>query len=130
MVGERIRKEPVGDVEKWRNMGKVWEKLEKGGIAKYITKLHGFDLDVTNSLVNSWKEGKVKVNGVSFQVTEEVVVAVSEISMEGFKFFRDKKFSMNVMKDFVKSSKEKKNLVKCKMYYDSESIKKLWRYVL
>ena len=28
MVGERCRKEPVGDFEKWRSREKVWEKLE------------------------------------------------------------------------------------------------------
>ena len=43
MVGERCRKESVGEVEKWRSRGKVWDKLEKGGIARYIAKLHGFD---------------------------------------------------------------------------------------
>ena len=66
MVGEHIRKEPMGEVEKWKNRGKVWEQLEKGGIAKYIAKIHGFDPDVTNNMVNLWKEGKVKVNGVYF----------------------------------------------------------------
>ena len=79
MVGECSRKKHVGEVDKWKNRGKVWEKLEKGGIANYIAKLHGFDLDVTNSMVNSWKDGKVKVNGVSFQITEEVIAIVSEI---------------------------------------------------
>ena len=31
MVGERCRKEPAGDFEKWRSREKVWEKLEEGG---------------------------------------------------------------------------------------------------
>ena len=53
MVGEHSRKEPVGEVEKWKNKGKVWEKLEKEGIANYIAKLHGFDPNVTNSMVSS-----------------------------------------------------------------------------
>ena len=66
MVGERCRKEPVGEAKKQRSRGKFWDKLEKGGIAKYIAKLHGFDLEVTNNMVNSWKDGKVKVNDVSF----------------------------------------------------------------
>ena len=43
MVGEMCRKETVGDMEKWRSRDKVWEKLEQGGIARYIMKLHGFD---------------------------------------------------------------------------------------
>ena len=64
MVGEKSRKEPIGEVEKWKQRAKVWEKLENGGIANYIAKLHGFDLVVTNSMVNSWKDGRVKVNGV------------------------------------------------------------------
>ena len=46
MVGECIRKEPVGEVDKWKSMDKVWEQLEKGGIAKYIAKLYGYDLEV------------------------------------------------------------------------------------
>ena len=28
MVGERCRKELVGDIEKWRSKEKVWKKLE------------------------------------------------------------------------------------------------------
>ena len=66
MVVEQSRKEPVGEVKKWKQRAKVWENLEKGGIENYIAKLHGFDLDFTNSMVTSWKDGKVKVNGVSF----------------------------------------------------------------
>ena len=88
-------------MEKWKSRDKVWEKLEKGGIAKYIAKIHNFDLEVTNRMVKTWKEGKVKVNSVYFQVTKDVIVAVSEILAEGFKFFRDKKLSMNMVNDFV-----------------------------
>ena len=32
VVGERCRKESVGDFEKWRSREKVWEKLEEGGV--------------------------------------------------------------------------------------------------
>ena len=66
IVGEKSRKEPVGEVEKWKQREKIWEKLEKGGIENYIAKLHGFDLMITNNMVNSWKDGRVKVNGVLF----------------------------------------------------------------
>lgn len=51
MVGERSRKELVGEAEKWKEREKVWEQLEKGGIASYIEKIHGFDPEVTNSMV-------------------------------------------------------------------------------
>ena len=66
MVGERFIKELVGEIEKWRSKEKVWEKLEQGGVTRYFMKLHGFDQEVTNSMVGSWKDGRVKVNRVSF----------------------------------------------------------------
>ena len=50
---------------------------------------------------------------VSYQVTVEVIVHFTEIPDEGLKFYRDKKVSMNVVKDFTKNMKEKKELVKC-----------------
>ena len=36
----------------------------------------------------------------------------------------------NAVKDFVKDKYERKKLIKVKIYYEMESIKKLWRYVL
>lgn len=125
MVGECSRKEPVGEVDKWRNKVKVWEILEKGGIANYIAKLHGFDLEVTNSMVHFWKDGKVKVNDFTFLVNEEVVSTISKILAKGLKIFRDKKISTNVVKDFVKSSEEMNDLVKYETFYEIDSIKKL-----
>lgn len=113
MVGEHSRKEPMREA--------VWEKLEKGGIENYIAKFHGFDPNVTNSMVNSWKDGRVKVNGVSFQITEEIIALVSKILVEGFKFYRDKKLLVNVVKDFAKKIEERNELVKYKMYYELDS---------
>ena len=130
MVGKRCRKEPVGDFEKWRSREKVWEKLEQGRITSYIMKLHGFDQEVTKSMVGSWKDGRVKVNEVYFQIMEEVIVTISEILIEGFKFFKDKKLSTNVVRDFVEDEKELKALRKIDTYYVLDSMKKWWRYVL
>ncbi len=39
-------------------------------------------------------------------------MAVTEIPIEGFKFFRDKKLSANAIRDFVESEKELKALKK------------------
>lgn len=50
---------------------------------------------------------------------------VTDIPMEGTKFFRDKKLSMSMVNDFIKSPEEKKELVKCETYYEIESIKRL-----
>ena len=130
MVGERCRKEPAGDFEKWRSREKVWEKLVEGGVTNFIMKLHGFDQEVTKSMVESWKDGRVKVNGVYFRIMEEVIAIVTEIPTEGFKFFRDKKLSANAVREFVESEKELKALWKIDTYYVPDSIKKRWRYVL
>ena len=58
MVGERSRKEPTGEVDKCKQRTKVWEKLKKGGITDFITKLHGYDPTITNLMVNyGWMVG-------------------------------------------------------------------------
>ena len=81
-------------------------------------------------MVGSWKDGKVKVNEVSFMITKEVIVTISEIPIEGFKFFRDKKLLANAVRDFVKDAKELKALKMIDTYYIPDTMKKLWRYVL
>lgn len=57
-------------------------------------------------------------------------MAVTEILMEGFKFFRDKNLSVNAVKDFVDNTKELNALNKSDTFYDLDSIMKIWRYVL
>ena len=65
MVGERSRKESVREVEKWRKRTKVWDRIEKVRITHYTKKLHGYDKEVTNIMVNFWKDSRVKIDGVS-----------------------------------------------------------------
>lgn len=36
MVGERIRREPWGETKSWKEKGKVWKKLQKGGITSFM----------------------------------------------------------------------------------------------
>ena len=98
------------DFNKWRSREKVWEKLVEGRVTNYIMKLHGFNQEVTKSMVESWKDDRVKVNGVFFFIMEEVIASITEIPIEGFKFFRDNKLLANVVRDFVESEKELKEL--------------------
>ena len=65
------------------------------------------------------------MDGMSYKVTMEVIVYFTEIADEELKFYREKMVSMNAVKDFAKNMEEKKELVKCKTYYEMESIKKL-----
>lgn len=64
---------------------------------------------ITNLMVNMWKDGRVKVDGVSFHVTMEVITHVTKIPCKGLKFYRDEKMSINVVKDFAKNIEEKRN---------------------
>ncbi len=80
---------------------------------------------VTKLMVNSWKDGKIKIDGVLFQVDVGVISHVMEIPNEGLNFYRDKKVSMNVVKDFAKNTEEKKQLVKTETYYEMDSMKNL-----
>ena len=57
-------------------------------------------------------------------------MTISEIMIEGFKFFRDKKLLANAVKDFVERDKELKEHRKIETYYVPDSMKKRWRYVL
>ena len=98
---------------------------KKGGITNYIAKLHGYDPLITNLMVNLWKDGRAKVDGVPYQVTMEIIVDVTEITDEGLKFYINKKVSTNAVKDFTKNTEKKKELVKRKTYYKMDSIKKL-----
>ena len=82
------------------------------------------DSEITNTMVNSWKDERVKVDGVSFQVTVDTIAHVTEILAEGLKFYRDKKVSANVVKNFAKNTEERKETVKSETYYDIYSIKK------
>lgn len=125
MTGERSKREPTGEIQKWKNKGKVWKELEKGGVTNFLGKLHAFDSEITNVMVNSWSNGKVKVNGVYFQITEEVIAEVTGLLMEGHKFFRDKKLSTNAIKDFARSTEEMNKLVKKETFFVTDTIKKL-----
>ncbi len=95
-----------------------------------MERLHGFDAGVTKIMVETWHNGKVKIDGVSHQITEGLIAEVTGFSQEGMSFCRDKKMSTNAINAFVKNDKEKRKLVKIDTYYDIESIKKLWGLVL
>lgn len=73
-------------------------------------------------MVISWKCGKFKIDRVDFWVDEGDITEVTSSPIGGIKFYRDKKFSLNVVKDFAKNSKEMKDLVKTRVYYELDSI--------
>ena len=78
----------------------------------FIEKLHGWDPKITNLMVKSWIYRKVKIDGIDFQVNEGVIAEVIDSPNQGIIFYRDKKISLNVVKEFAKDAKEMKELVK------------------
>ena len=44
-------------------------------------------------MVKSWNEGIVKIDGVDFMMTKDVIYIVTSIPILGKKFYRDKKIS-------------------------------------
>ena len=44
---------------------------------------------ITNLMVNSWKDGRVKIDELSHHVNVVVIAHVTEIPDEGLKFYRD-----------------------------------------
>lgn len=70
MVGERHRREPEDEAEKWRRRYKVWNILKKGDITTFIEWLHRWKPSITHSMVKRWNEGSVKIDGVDFMMME------------------------------------------------------------
>lgn len=81
-------------------------------------------------MVNCWKEGRVKIDGIHYQIDIGIIVHVTEILDVGLQFFCDKKISANAVKDFSQHTDANKELMKTETYFEMEPIKKLWRYVL
>lgn len=76
MVGERHKRELGREFEKWKKCLKVWEKLREGGILSFIEKIHGWDSKITDLMVKTSREGKVKIDGVEFQINEGLIFKV------------------------------------------------------
>ena len=108
----------------------MWKKLEKGGVAKYIERLHSLDKGVIDLMLKSWKAGRVKVDGVYYQVSVDIIAQVTEITNMGFNFYTDKKLFGTAVKDFIKGDEEMKCFVKVETYYEIDSIKKFWQTIL
>lgn len=108
----------------------MWHKLEKGDITRFMEKFHGFEARVTKIMVETWSNERVKIDGVTHQIFEGLIMEVTDIPQEGINFYRDKKILANAISVFVKNEMEKDNLVKIDTYYDIEFIKKNWWYVL
>ena len=56
----------------------MWCKLEKGGITRFMEKLHGFDAEVMKIMVDTCNNERVKIDGVTHQITEGLIAEVTD----------------------------------------------------
>ena len=89
IVGERHKREPKDEAQKWRRCSKVWNIMKKGEIMNYIECLHGWKRSVSKSTIKNWNEGMVKIDGVEFSIMEEIISQITGIPIIGNKFYRD-----------------------------------------
>ena len=75
---------------------------KKGEITTFIDQLHGWKPSVTKIMVKSWNEGIVKIDGVEFTMTEDVISVVTRIPIMGKKFYKDQKISGQAVVEFTK----------------------------
>ena len=68
------------------------------------------------SMVKCWNKGIVKIDGVDFMVTKEVIFEVMGIHIIGQKFHRYSWISRQAVIKFTKDVEEKKALVKKSTY--------------
>ena len=49
-------------------------------------------------MMDTWENGRVKIDGVTHHVNMDLITQVTQISLEGTNFYRDKKMSVNAVK--------------------------------
>eukprot|EP01018_Ginkgo_biloba_P030450 Gb_22959 [translate_table: standard] len=57
--------------------------LEKASLLDFFRKFTGFSESISLQVVDSWDEGRVKVDGLKFTISEHLISEVSVLPMEG-----------------------------------------------
>lgn len=92
-MGCESRKVELMNCEELRSNTKVWEMLEKSGITIFIKKIHGWDPNITRFFAKEWKDDEINLFGRKVFIDEQLIVEVTWLSIEGIKFYKNRKFS-------------------------------------
>eukprot|EP01018_Ginkgo_biloba_P005757 Gb_20034 [translate_table: standard] len=76
--------------------------LEEAGLLSFFKKISRHSQNITNQLVESWKDGRVVINGLEFVVSEVLIVEVSGLPNEGEAVSRDKMNQVSQLTKFIK----------------------------
>ena len=92
MGGDLNRLEPPKREDYSKRMV-TWFMLKEGGFIPFMQSMKGYDENCSLQFVNGWSDRRVTINGITFQVNEEVIAMAIGLSAKGRKW---KKFTKNV----------------------------------
>lgn len=80
-MGGDLRREELDNISRWKEMPKVWTKLEKGFLMNFMEKLVNYNKDWVNRAVSkiteNWSNGSFKIHGVRFKLDAGLIVTVT-----------------------------------------------------
>eukprot|EP01018_Ginkgo_biloba_P013977 Gb_31793 [translate_table: standard] len=76
--------------------------LEEAGLLPFFKKFSGHSDSITNQIVESWKDGRVSVNGLEILINEVLLVDVSALPCEGEVISRDKTSQVGQLTKFIR----------------------------
>ena len=85
MGGDLNRMEPT-KMENFKDRMVTWYLLKEGGFLPYMMSMAGYDENCALQFVNSWNERKATINGITFQVSEEVIAMATGLNTKGKKW--------------------------------------------
>lgn len=134
-MGGDLRREEPDNISRWKEMSKVWTKLEKGFMTNFMERLVDYDKGRVNLAINkitkNWINESFKIHVVRFKLDADLIAIVTGMPHLGLNFFRDFKVSNNVVMLFPRKEKEREKIGKdIGGYYDASNIKKIWGCVL
>lgn len=129
-MGGDLRREEPDNTSRWKDMLKVWVKLEKGFLTSFMEKLVDYDKGRVNltlsKITENWSNGSFKIYGVRFKLDVGLIATMTGMPHSGVNFFRDLKVSNNVVNLFPSKEKERAKIGKAMGgYYEASNIKKI-----
>jgi len=82
----------------------VWNILKRGGLTCYIEKIKGNNPKMTIDFARVWKDQIITLRGVIVDVLEHSVAMVTEMPMQGIKFFKYHLKKKDEMYTFLKDN--------------------------
>ena len=66
-----------------RKIETTWVYLGEGGLMPFMEGMEEHDEHISMQFINSWTDKKVNINGMMFEIMEEIVARVGELSQAG-----------------------------------------------